>query len=467
MQPVDSKRLRIGLMISVVLVTSCAVHTPHDRGFVSSELSARAGSGLREPGVAGEFDVPEGVSLADGLTESEAVALALWNNAAFQANLAALGFSRADLLRAGLLRNPVLSVLFGRGSKQMEMTLAWPIDELWLRPRRIVAARLDAERIARGLVQSGLDQIRDTRIAYADAVQARDEAALEDERALVAERIAAIERRRLETGDSSALEADVSRMDAVQADQFRRSAALRSETAQARLRAALGLASNDETLELQVEPLAADDLGAIEPMVEAALAARPDLRAAESVVEAAGRRLGLERASIGQWIGLLDANNPASSDRETGPGLQWEIPIFNANRHGVARAKAEIEQASWRYVGLRQEIEREVREAAGRLGDAREAEREWNDVIVPGLDALSCRTARAVDAGEQAGSALWQSKLRLVEARLAATAAAAATRRARAQWVRAIGWDPSYHPSAPAAAEDRSPRSAALGSTRR
>ncbi len=48
---------------------------------------------------------PAGVVLSDGLSEDEAVALALWNNPGFGATLATLGFVRADLQEAGSLRS--------------------------------------------------------------------------------------------------------------------------------------------------------------------------------------------------------------------------------------------------------------------------------------------------------------------------------------------------------------------------
>jgi hypothetical protein len=64
--------------------------------------------------------IPQGISLAAGLSEDDAVAIALWNNAAFQADLAALGVARADLVEAGLLRNPTLQLLLPIGYKQSE-----------------------------------------------------------------------------------------------------------------------------------------------------------------------------------------------------------------------------------------------------------------------------------------------------------------------------------------------------------
>ena len=45
--------------------------------------------------------LPAGVRIDDGLSRDEAVAIALWNNAAFQVSVSQLGFARADLVDAG------------------------------------------------------------------------------------------------------------------------------------------------------------------------------------------------------------------------------------------------------------------------------------------------------------------------------------------------------------------------------
>ena len=78
-------------------------------------------SGIRVEGTA---PLPPDASIDDGLTSQEAVAIALWNSPSFQATLADLGIARADLVEAGLLRNPVFSLLFPVGSQAARMDAA-------------------------------------------------------------------------------------------------------------------------------------------------------------------------------------------------------------------------------------------------------------------------------------------------------------------------------------------------------
>ena len=159
--------------IALTFCAGCAVRTTADPGAVAERLKAMTGASPRPPG-ADAAPVPPGVNVADGLTEDESVEIALWNNPVFQVSLAELGFARADLLEAGLLRNPTLSLLFTLGPKQLEAVLRLPIEVLWERPRRVAAARLSADAAAERLVASGLDLVVSVKSSYIDAQLAAD-----------------------------------------------------------------------------------------------------------------------------------------------------------------------------------------------------------------------------------------------------------------------------------------------------
>ena len=102
-----------------------------------------------------------------------------------------------------------------------------------------------------------------------------------------------------------------------------------------------------------------------------ALAARPDLRAAELAVEAAGKRLGLERARIFQGLLRFDGQLDAQGFHPSVGVHQIELPIFNWNPGGRARAKAEMQRALWRYAAVRQQIVAEVATLRAEVADLR------------------------------------------------------------------------------------------------
>ena len=85
--------------------------TPEEVDAAVRERTANRGIRLEGP----DDTLPPDVNLSDGVTQEEAVAIALWNSPSFQATLADIGIARADLAEAGLLRNPILSLLFPFG----------------------------------------------------------------------------------------------------------------------------------------------------------------------------------------------------------------------------------------------------------------------------------------------------------------------------------------------------------------
>ena len=178
---------KIYLAFMILLIAGCTAPapdkgSPHNFSYISAGLKERTNYTLGAAPESDRFEIPEWVTLDDGLSEDEAVALALWNNVWFQADLTALGFARADLIEANMLANPIFSLLFPIGPKALETDLGIPVDILWQRPHRISAARLDARSLAEGLIENGLGLIRDVQTTYADLWLSRKkyELALQD-----------------------------------------------------------------------------------------------------------------------------------------------------------------------------------------------------------------------------------------------------------------------------------------------
>ena len=86
---------KIYLALLFFLIVGCSSQSPNEHAFydvsnISEGIRERTDYTLRQASEPGQFDIPEWVTLDDGLSQDEAVALALWNNAQFQADLAAL-----------------------------------------------------------------------------------------------------------------------------------------------------------------------------------------------------------------------------------------------------------------------------------------------------------------------------------------------------------------------------------------
>ncbi|MEK6325449.1 MAG: TolC family protein [Acidobacteriota bacterium] len=456
------------VMAFVVFLTGCGSRSSHVSTQVSKGIEDRTGHGLNPTSQRAAFALPPGVNLADGLSEDEAVGVALWNNAAFQADLTALGFARADLIEAGQLRNPMLTLLLPWGPKQLEATANLPLEVFWQRPRRVAAAKVELERVAESLVQTGLNLVRDVRLAHADLALANDRARIAEESLRQRSEVAQIVDARLRAGDISELETSTARLDARQAEEQAARTNSEARLAKDRLRFLLGMSGGDTSFDL-VASSAAFTTGAgpyrsviasgpassnadqrvdeeVNDLVKKALAARPDLRAAEIAIEAAGKRAKWERSRIFSIAAILDANAKGTKGFEAGPGVQVELPIFNRNQGGITRAEAEIERAARQYIAVRHRIVLEVQEAYRQLLQARDTLGSLRDHILPQIEEDIRISQKAYAAGDVAYLFVLETSRRLYEARLQDADASAALRRATAQLERAVGRKLSEQP---------------------
>jgi cobalt-zinc-cadmium efflux system outer membrane protein len=428
------------LVLAAVALSSLACATTGqvpDRSTLDAAIRSRTTSGIRVEGTA---PLPPGASIDDGVTSQEAIAIALWNSPSFQVTLTDLGIARADLVEAGLLRNPVFSLLFPVGPKQLEWTLQFPFELLWQRPRRVAAAQINAQAVGQRLVWDALTLVAQTRTAHADAIIASRRLQLTIENAELVERLTAITEARLRAGDISELEARSARSDAARVQVLRRAVEHDRNLARLTLAAMLGL----DTAADQLEPIAG---GLVDPVtcgaeaarLEEALASRPDVRAAEIGIEAAAQRARWEHSRVLTLIGLLDANGSGVEGYELGPGVNVELPIFFRNQGAISRAEVEIERASRHYAAIRNQVVADVRSAGVRVQQAQQAITGWREDIVPSLEIEQRQAENAYQAGEISLFSLLDVSRRLVDGRLRLLDAEADLQRATIALERSIG----------------------------
>jgi len=431
----------------LALISGChAEQLRGSRGEVSEQLVSRFGSGFGDQNVAGEALLPPDVSLDDGVTEDEAVQIALWNNAAFQETLTQLGVSNARLLDAGLISDPQFSLFFPLGPKQLEFTTFQAVDALWLQAIRVKAAELDVDQVSQSIVQNGLDVIRDARIAHANFVAATEQATVSREAADLRRQIEKLAQKRLDAGDISELEATTSRIDALQAKAGADRSLHDVTLARDRLRVVIGLSMwmspelHVQSSDLDASP-ASRNIEALdhEPLLNEALAMRPDLRAAEIGIEAAGERAGLARNQFMNLDAIYDANGSGDRGFESGPGLRFTVPIFNGNQGGIAIAEAQWQQAVRRYVTVRDQITLEVRNSHTQVLQASENLATLQNEILPALREAGELARRNYENGGTPYFLVLQTTGQYLDARLRELQLAADLRRALAELDRSVG----------------------------
>lgn len=382
----------IPLVFLFLIISGCSTRTLYNEKYVSDKIEQRSGFNLPAE-FSDSLRLPSVVLPEDGLTEEESVAIALWNNPQLQVDLADLGFARADLIEAGMLPNPVFSLLFPVGPKQLEFTLSYAIDVLWQRPKRVAAAKLNAEKVAENLVQNGLALVRNVYVSFADLNKTREQLkVLEDESNLDAE-IAGIASSRLQAGDISKLEETAFQLAASRTREVSLQARRDMEIQKIRFLALLGLISEQSDIQIDPGPLELSAIPETEQLIKSALASRPDLRAAELEIEIAGKKLGWERSKIFNLTAMLDANAQGKEGFEMGPGGQIPIPLFDFNQGGTKRARTEMERAANNYIAVQQSILSGVLESYQGYLAARAAYEMLCYKIIPEVE-------QAVDNGE-------------------------------------------------------------------
>jgi len=403
-------------------------------------LQARTGQTISVNNGTGQLLFPPGTSLADGLSEEEAVAIALWNNAALAELLVDLGIARADLIQAGLLPNPEVAYFFHVTGKPFKYVFDLPIEAFWLRPLRLKAAGREAQRISDRLVQNGLDLIRDVRQAYADVLLARERLQIAEETVRLRQHVAELAEKRLRAGDASPQGVTPARIDALRAEQDAIRTQFEIPLAEERLRNLLGIGEIRDRLILDSSiPTRPEQLD-VELLTTQAVSNRPDAQAAEEAVAAAKERLQLASLGWVRLLGIADATSGSLTGHDLGPAFRFTLPVFNWNQGGIARAEAEVERAVKQQQTLRNQITLEVRRAHAQYLQARSELDVLKTKVRPEVETAIRQTQKAYEEGNTSYLLVLEITRQLLDSYLREAQLYADLRRTWAELERSVGY---------------------------
>jgi cobalt-zinc-cadmium efflux system outer membrane protein len=442
----ERRRIRSGCALLLAcllgLTAGCTTLDPvAQRAEVSTELCQRTGKEIGPERPPGDIVNPPGVVWQDGISEEEAIGLALWNNAAFQELITDLGLARADLIQAGMLPQPDFSFIAAGGIfDSAKFAIEFPIDVLYLRPKRVRNARFEAERATERIVQGGLDLIRDARLAYADLLLAHDRRQLADEVSKLRGQIAELAETRMRNNAASPVEVATARTDALRAKQETVRAVYDVSLAEEKLRNVLGIGVVRAPLNVGPVPaLPAADLN-VDALVAEAVIARPDAKAAGRAIDAADARIRLAKASIFTRINaIFYSEEQKGFGRDYKPGLRVTVPLWNWNQGAIAHAEAERDRLIRQRGTLYDHILLEVRQAHLRYLQAREELDAWQREIHPAVDDTIHRAEKAYESGQAALVLVLETTRNLLDARLREAQLRADLRRAWAELERSVG----------------------------
>lgn len=382
------------LCIGVLAYSLFGCKTPAtiSRTAVSDSLQKTTGFTLQKESKPGIAALPPQVSSSDGITEEEAVSIALWNNPQLQADLATIAIAQSDVVEAGIVSNPLLRYLAPSGGLQVSGYINFAFDFLFQRPKRIAAAQTDALRVEQTSLQRTYTLIRDVQVAYTDFLLARERYAILVENARIRKEMADLANSRLRNGDIAELEVVTFRADSTTAVDDVIRAKLDTVLKKNALNVLMGF-SPDTAIVIQPTAFYSDTQKVLEQTyLQLAWDYQPELRAAQINIEAIGKRLGWERSRIISFIPTLNYQHiPGNGGSKFlpnafNPGIQAEIPLLNRNQGRIARAKAELEAAAFQYVATRQRIALDVATAYQRYEQAWQSYQTWAGGTLPALE---------------------------------------------------------------------------------
>lgn len=323
------------------------------------------------------------------LSEDAAVRIALLNNHGVRATYERLGVARADLVQAGLLRNPVFDAdarfLFDGGT-ELELGLAQPFVDLFWRPLRERLAEHEFA-AARALITAELVQlVFAVRRAFVD-VRATDQRADVQRQALVAAEAAHELALTLHAAGNATDQAlAIERAGETRARLELHAAELAAHEAKEPLQRLLGLWGEHAawTIEgaLPDDPLDGVDLQRIESRV---IQNSLELAAHRAHVDALAQHVGL--ADWRGWlpdgaVGLSAIREPGG-DWGLGPRVVLELPLFDDGTTAHDRSSRQLRAGVHDHVQLAVELRSAARTLRDRAYMLAEAVRFQRDVHLP------------------------------------------------------------------------------------
>jgi outer membrane protein, heavy metal efflux system len=332
-----------------------------------------------------------GSLLKGNLTADQAVQIALLNNRDLQALYSELGVAQADLVQAGLLRNPIFdaAILFpvtNGGKPKLELSAVMNFLDIFYIPlrKRVAAARFEEAKLR----ITGVVLDFSARVRTAFFLHQANEQMLELRQTIVQALVASSElsRRLNEAGNITDLDFARDRALLEAGKLALRSAEVAARQGREELNILMGLWGNqtewqtDARLpDIPQEPMQTENIERI------ALDRSVDLLNARQRLVFAGEQLGFNR-----WTALLpEMQAGTGSEREedgswkVGPVFEFPIPLFDQGQARIGRSMAELRRAQQDYYALAVRIRSTARSIRDRMEGARDRALYYRDIMLP------------------------------------------------------------------------------------
>jgi len=322
------------------------------------------------------------------LGADDAVQIAMLNNRDLQAIYSDLGLAQADLVQAGLFRNPILdaAVLFPLSGVRPDLQLTVVIsflDALYVPLRKRVAAAQFEEAKLR-VTGAVLDLVAEVRRAFYEH-QANEQ--MRELRETIVQALAAswdVSRRLREAGNITDLDLARDRAAAETSKLALRSAEIAVRQSRERLNDLMGTWGEQTGWEIdgRLPDVPAEPLP-VEGVERVALSRSIDLSQARQRIITAGHQLGYDRATA--LIPETEVGVEAEREEswKVGPVLSVPLPLFDQGQARVGRATTELRRTQQEYYALAVRIRATARAVRDRMLGARDRALYYRDILLP------------------------------------------------------------------------------------
>ncbi|MBN8597210.1 MAG: TolC family protein [Planctomycetes bacterium] len=359
------------------------------------------------------------------LKVEQALAMALRNNREIRAEVEQIAASRADLVQAGLLPNPVLGLTLRfpfdpvSGGSFVGAQIVQSFTALWLRDGKIKAADARLNQTVLDISDKALRLVAEVKSTHTRIDFGQRMVALTDENlATIQKSIDSLDAR-IRGGEGTPLDVNRARQQLAKAQAERAIVVRDLAKERRRMLELIGFAA--ESAEWTVEAsTGVSDIAAIDEAAVIALAGsqRLDVAAARSIVEAQRADLSIEEKSRLKDFGLgADFERETDGSKSIGPVIEVGIPIFDTNAAQIAKAGSLARVALGNYEAVSQRAVREARVAWIELDSASRLAEQYRSTVLAISERNLTLAESALKSGQADVTVLLDSQREVIDAR--------------------------------------------------
>jgi len=364
------------ISISVVVSGCASVSTNGDLKHLQEKIEQRTHKKLNWGlGSKNEEIIQQKIQnvLQDKLTVDAAVEIALMNNPSLQAAFEELGVTKAELVQAGLLKNPSVHGFFRNpthdGKTNTEFEVKQDILSILTLPLRKGLTHTQLEQAQYSVGEAVLRLDREVRNAYYTLQAAQQMYAMQEKILKAEESALVLAERQFEAGNVNDLVVTGHQLALNRAQLDLSQREMEVNEAKETLGRLMGLSSREMDWDIQESlPYISKEEPLLKELEDKAMSQNFALLMANQEVKTREQALKVSRVNmLPEMQAGFNTEKETDGGRLEGPVFEVEVPLFDQKQTFVARSKAQLRQSQERLRAKEDEVLSSVRSKYNRL----------------------------------------------------------------------------------------------------